>query len=86
MTIQVRQWLAAWLRWLAARVAPPSPAADALTARVRALVAEAAGLDAPGPYKKWQYVAAKLQKEFPAASASDLNLRIELAVRDARDR
>lgn len=80
----IRAGLAAWLRRLAAWVAPVDPAVDALSARVRALVDEADGLDASGPYKKWQFVAGRLAKEYPEADAADLNLRIELAVRDRR--
>lgn len=75
----IRRMAAAWLRRVAAWVDVPA-APDPVTARVRELVKEADALDAPGPYKKWQIVAARVQKEHPELAASAINLLIELAV------
>ncbi|MCC6650670.1 MAG: hypothetical protein IT348_05935 [Candidatus Eisenbacteria bacterium] len=81
MSLTMRRAVAAWLRRLAAWVdVPVAVTPDPVAARVRALVDEADALDAPGPYKKWMVVAARMQKEHPELAASAINLLIELAV------
>lgn len=78
----LRRLAAAWLRRAAAWVDVPAPPAapDPVAARVRELVEAADALDASGPYKKWQFVAARMKKEHPELAASAINLLIELAV------
>lgn len=74
-----RQRLAEWIAWLLGRLVPPAPPTR-LEQRTLQLVVGADQLNASGPYKKWQIVAARLQKEFPGTSLRVINLKIEEAV------
>jgi len=58
------------------------PTTDPIHRRAAALVREAEHLkgSASGAYLRWQYVLARLQKEFPGSRTRDLNMAIELAV------
>lgn len=56
----------------------------AVRARALELVQEAERLkgSAGGTYLRWQYVAARLQKEFPDARLRDLHMAIEQAIQE----
>lgn len=83
LILRVCAWLVALLTAIVDRLDPPKPAEPVvespLAARVRALVAEHAALEASGEYKRHQ-VYARLLKEFPNEQGRDLGLLIELAV------